>query len=185
MRIKTITNGPMYAYRNIFLDNGEDFRNYGEKELKPAIAYIYNNTCTARPAIQSNKVFGIGTPNYHYFNNLFWCDYWWGDSGPSVKPNWKGDYNVFVRRGENPRWDETKLLAAAQKIDEHSLWTTGDPGFANWEKHDLSLKNDSPARNRGADLKKLLGVDLPDVSLMRALCLSVNQCRNCRANRRM
>lgn len=30
-RIKTITNGPMYAYRNIFLDNGEDFRNYGER----------------------------------------------------------------------------------------------------------------------------------------------------------
>lgn len=160
-RIKAITHGPMYAYRNIFLSNGEDFRNYGEVELKPATAYIYHNTGTARAAVQSNKVFGIGTPNYYYFNNLFWCDYWWGDSGKSVPPNWKGDYNAFVRRGENPRWDETKAIAVAQKMDEHSLWTQGEVGFTDFTKHDVSLKANSPVRGRGADLTKLLGKPLP------------------------
>lgn len=160
-RIKAPTHGPLYIYRNIFLDNGEDFRNYGEVELKPAKVYIYHNTCTARAAIQSNKVFGIGTPDYHYFNNLFWCDYWWGDTGASIKPNWKGDYNVYVRRGTNPRWEETKLLAAQQKTDENSLWTQGDPGFADWENRDVSLKPNSPTRQKGANSEQLLGFDWP------------------------
>lgn len=151
-RIKAPTNGPLYLFQNIFFNNSEDFRNYGEVELKPAIVWVYHNTCTARPAIQSNKVFGIGNPNYHYINNLFWCDYWWGDSGPSIKPNWQGDYNVYVRRNKDQRWDTTKQIATDQKIDLHSLWTTGDPGFTDFEKHDVSLKADSPARGRAGGL---------------------------------
>ncbi|MDQ3813655.1 MAG: hypothetical protein M3347_06855, partial [Armatimonadota bacterium] len=160
-RIKAPTQGPLYAYRNIFFDNSEDYRNYGEVELKPATVFIYHNTCTARVAIQSNKVFGIGTPQYHYFNNLFWCVYWWGNSGDSVLPNWKGDYNVYVRRGEDKRWDEAKAIAMQQKLDEHSLWTAEDPGFADFEKRDVSLKENSPARGKGTDLAKLLGKPLP------------------------
>lgn len=160
-RIKAPTHGPLYIYRNIFLDNGEDFRNYGEVELKPAKVYIYHNTCTARAAIQSNKVFGIGTPDYHYFNNLFWCEYWWGDTGASIKPNWKGDYNVYVRRGNNPRWEETRLLAMQQKIDERSFWTRGEPGFKDWEKRNVSLKTDSSSRQKGVDLRQLFDLDWP------------------------
>jgi hypothetical protein len=54
-RIKAPTVGPLYAYRNLFFDNGEDFRNYGEVQLKPATVYIYHNTC-------SGVLIGGGTP---------------------------------------------------------------------------------------------------------------------------
>ena len=160
-RIKAPTHGPLYAYRNIFFDNTEDYRNYGEVELKPAKVFIYHNTSTARSAIHSNKVFGIGTPNYHYFNNLFWCEYWWGNTGVSVPPNWKGDYNVYARRGANPRWEETRAIAAQQMLDGNSLWTQGNPGFISLEKRDVSLATNSPARGRGIDLHKLPGIALP------------------------
>ena len=160
-RIKAPTAGPLYAYRNIFFDNSEDFRNYGEVELKPAIVYIYHNTPTARAAIVSNKVYAIGTPNYHYFNNLFYCAFWWRNDGSTVQPNWKGDYNVFVRRGQDARWESTHQLATQLGIDSHSLWIEGDPGFTDFSAHDVSLKRDSPARHRGADLTQLVGQPLP------------------------
>jgi hypothetical protein len=161
-RIKAPTIGPLYAYRNIFFDNKEDFRNYGEVELKPARVYIYHNTSTAPAAIVSNKVFGIGTPNYHYYNNLFWTDVWWrNSSNTSLPPNWKGDYNVYVRRGQNARWDEMRKLAGELKLEAHSIWTTGDPGFNDFVGRDVTLKPGSPARGHGADLSNLLGVPLP------------------------
>lgn len=161
-RIKAPQVGPLYAHHNIFLSNGEDFRNFGEVQLKPAVVYVYHNTCTAGAAIQSNKISAPGTPNYHYFNNLFWCKYWWGNSGPSVEPNWKGDYNVFVQREKDRRWAQTKALAARLGIDTHSLWLTeGDAGFTSFATGDLSLTANSPARGRGADLKAVLGRDLP------------------------
>ncbi len=160
-RIKAPTVGPLYAYRNLFLDNSEDFRNFGEVEMKPATVYVYHNTCTARPAIASNKVRGIGTPNYHYLNNLFWCAYWWMNSGPSVDPNWKGEGNVFVRREKDRRWDAGRETAGRCRLDERSLWHEGDPGFADLEKRDVSLKPDSPARGRGADVSRILGRPLP------------------------
>ncbi|MDH7570249.1 MAG: right-handed parallel beta-helix repeat-containing protein, partial [Armatimonadota bacterium] len=160
-RIKSPTAGPLYAYRNLFLGNKEDYRNFRQGEPHPAVVYVYHNTCTAGPAITSNKVSGIGTPNYHYYNNLFWCTRWWGNSGPSVEPNWKGDYNVYVRRGTDRRWETDRELAARLGLDRNSLWTEGDPGFRDVEKGDLSLTAQSPARGRGADLSKLLGKPLP------------------------
>jgi hypothetical protein len=161
-RIKNPQIGPLYAHHNIFLSNSEDYRNFRCVEGKPAWVYVYHNTCTAGAAIQSNKVSAPGVPNYHYFNNLFWCKYWWGNTGPSVEPNWKGDYNVFVRRENHRRWDETKALAERLGIDTHSLWLTDtEPGFTDYSAGDLSLTANSPARGRGADLKALLGKDLP------------------------
>ena len=162
-RIKAPTAGPLYAYRNLFAGNSEDFRNYGEVELRPAVVFIYHNTCTARAAITSNKVFGIGTPRYTYANNLFWCAQWWSNSagGSSVPPNWTGDYNVYVRRDERPAWDEGKALAAKLGLDPHSTWATGAPGFTDADQFDLSLTDASPALGRGGDLAKLVGRVLP------------------------
>lgn len=160
-RIKAPTVGPLYAYRNIFFDNKEDYRNYGEAELRPATVFVYHNTSTSRAAIMSNKVFGIGTPNYHYFNNLFWCVYWWGNSGNSVEPNWRGDHNVYVRRDADARWDKGIALARRLGLDGSSLFTGGDPGFADFAKHDVSLRPEGPARGGGGDLVKLLGRELP------------------------
>lgn len=152
-RIKAPTAGPLYAYRNIFFNNGEDFRMYGEVELKPARVYAYHNTSTSAPAYSTNKVFGIGTPRYHFWNNLFWCSYWRKDLGQSVEPNWKADFNVLARRGQDARWDTGRALAQASKLDEHSLWTTS-AGFSEASKLDVSLTADSSARGHGMDLSK-------------------------------
>lgn len=160
-RIKAPLKGPLYAFRNIFYGNSEDFRNYGEVELQPAEVYVYHNTSTAKPAVMSNKVFGIGTPRYHYYNNLFWCAYWWGNSGESVEPNWQGDHNVYVQRDSDRRWEQGVGLAQRLGLDRASLFTSGDPGFVDAAAHDYSLRADSPARRRGADLQRLLGRELP------------------------
>lgn len=161
-RIKSVQRGPLYAYRNLFLNNKEDYRNYGEVTLQPAVVYVYHNTCTAAPGIQSNKVFGIGTPRYHYYNNLFWCVFPWANSGKSVDPNWQGDYNVWLRRGNDQRWDQTKDILLKLGLDAHSLFAADKPGFRG--ERDLALTADSPARGRGGDLRKLIGAELPGLS---------------------
>jgi hypothetical protein len=160
-RIKVPRVGPMYAYRNIFFNNGEDFRNFGDPNLLPARVYVYHNTSTARSATVSNKIPAIGTPNYHYFNNLFWCNYWWKNVGKSPEPNWKGDYNVYVRREDGNAWNDGKALAAKLGLDAHSVWTTDAPGFVDANSRDVRLTETSPARGRGADLSKLFGKPLP------------------------
>lgn len=163
-RIKQIKVGPLYAYRNIFFHNKEDYRNYGEVELQPAWVYVYHNTSTSRRAIQSNKVFGIGTPNYHFFNNLFHCNGWWGNTGNSVEPNWSGDFNVYSQREEGRTWDEDQARAAALGLDRNSLWTLDAPGFRDADARDVSLTENSPARGRGGDLRTLLGFELPGLA---------------------
>ncbi len=162
IRLKCISKGPFYAYNNILYDNLEDFRNFGEPRLKKGLLYIYQNTSTADRAIYNNKIpVGIGTPNYHFFNNLFHCRGWF--EGGFAKPDWKGDFNVYIRRGEGGReWEEGMALAARQGIDRRSLWLAASPsGFSNPEAGDFSLTADSPARKRGCDLQKTLGVELP------------------------
>jgi len=161
-RIKAPRRGPLYAYRNLFRHNKEDYRNYGEVTLQPAQVYVYQNTCTANTGIMSNKVFGIGTPNYHYFNNLFYCQSPWGNSGKSVDPNWHGDYNVWLRRGDSGGWDQTKALLLKLGLDTHSLFGTAEPGFES--ESSFSLTAHSPARGRGGDLRKLVAQPLPGLS---------------------
>ncbi|WP_269542725.1 right-handed parallel beta-helix repeat-containing protein [Cerasicoccus fimbriatus] len=162
LRVKVIDVGPLYLYRNLFADNREDIRFYGELELNPAEVYIYHNTSTARTAIMSNKVRGIGTPNYHVYNNLFYAGRWWGNTGESVDPNWTGDYNVFVRQPDSSSWDASKALAEKLSMDVHSRWVEDDQlPFVSLEPLDLALTEQSPARGAGIDLKSVFGRDLP------------------------
>lgn len=156
-RIKTIKAGPLYAYRNIFFDNPEDYRCFVPKY--PATVYVYHNTSTSRVAVTYNKVQGVGTPNYWFLNNIFWCERWW--SGGDLQPNWHGQHNVIVRRGRQRAWDKTQRLAAELGIDRNSLWLEGDPGFVDAAQHDVRLRRDSPARRRAADLTALTGQKLP------------------------
>ncbi len=191
LRIKTPDEGPFYIYRNLFFDNREDIRNFGEKDRtggafnpatgvwesavvadgasvpQPAAGYIYHNTVTANPAYSSNKVRGTGVPNYHYFNNLFWSERWFQNvpkDDPSIDPNWKGDYNVYVRRGNNSEWDQSQAFAQRLGLDQHSVWTSGEPGFVGFETGDVRLTETSPARGKGADLRRLFGFELPGCS---------------------
>lgn len=163
-RIKAPRRGPLYAYRNIFFHNKEDYRNYGERKLDPAEVYVYHNTSTSSMAIQSNKVFGIGTPRYHYFNNLFLCNFWWANAGQSVQPNWQGEHNVYVRQTESNRWQAGIDLAKSLGLDQHSRWVTDAVAVADLAQRDVSLTADSPARGAGADLTALLGHDLPGLT---------------------
>jgi hypothetical protein len=156
-RIKTIKAGPLYAYRNLFFDNPEDYRCFVPQY--PATVYVYHNTSTSRSAVTSNKVRGIGTPNYWFLNNIFWCERWW--SGGDLKPNWHGECNVIARRGRRSEWDKTKALATDLGIDRSSLWLEGNPGFMNADGHDVRLREDSPARGRAGDMAALTGQRLP------------------------
>lgn len=154
LRIKDPTRGPLYAYDNIFIDNHEDCRNYGEIPETGAVVWVYQNTSTSDPAISSNKVYasGVGTPNYHYYNNVFYCRHWWlnDDSGD---PNWHGDNNVYIRCGADAAWDVEKALARRLGLDIHSKWVDGAV-FADPARGDLALTAGSPARGAGADLAR-------------------------------
>jgi hypothetical protein len=187
IRIKAPDYGPLYLYRNILWNNKEDLRNFGEKnrimrrnpetrewevvvtdqgspETLPAIVYIYHNTGTAAAAVVSNKVTGIGTPNYHYFNNLFWCEVWWRSSPknqPSILPNWQGDHNVYVRRGQHPDWETAEAQAHSLGMDRNGAFVSGDPGFTDSSAGDYSLRADSVARARGVDLSSHFSEPLP------------------------
>lgn len=157
-RIKNVRRGPLFAYRNIFFNNKEDFRNFHADH--PAEVYIYHNTSTSRSAVTNNKVQGEGTPNYFFFNNLFWCERWW--SGHDVEPNWHGQGNVFVRRGNSSRWEATRRLAAELGIDQNSTWIEDEkPGFVDFDSHDVRLTKDSPSRGAGLPPERVVDRPLP------------------------
>ncbi|MDF3128746.1 right-handed parallel beta-helix repeat-containing protein [Kiritimatiellaeota bacterium B1221] len=162
LRVKVIDVGPLYLYRNLFHQNIEDIRLYGELELNPAEVYIYHNTSTSSAAITSNKVKGIGTPNYYIYNNLFHARQWWKNSGNSVDPNWHADYNVFVRTGDHDAWEKTRDLARSLSMETNSIWREDDePPFTSLDPLDLSLTEQSPARSAGINLEALRGRPLP------------------------
>jgi hypothetical protein len=157
-RIKNVRRGPLFAYRNIFFDNKEDYRNFHADY--PAEVYVYHNTSTSRSAVTNNKVQGDGTPNYYFFNNLFWCERWW--SGHDVEPNWHGCGNVFVRRGDSRRWKTTRQLAAELGIDQNSTWIEDEePGFVDFDRGDVRLTENSPARGAGLPPQKIVDRPFP------------------------
>lgn len=163
-RVKCIKRGPMYAYGNLFFHNKEDFRNFGTPKQPIATAYIYFNTSTSPVGIAINKVpEAVGTPQYGYYNNLFYCNYAFPVKRPGVaSPDWREGGNVFIRRGEDPRWEVALNEAAARDFGRYSQYLTGvAPGFRKLEDFDVSLTSDSPARNAGMrlDHMKLPGLD--------------------------
>ncbi|MFB3882928.1 MAG: right-handed parallel beta-helix repeat-containing protein [Armatimonadota bacterium] len=164
-RMKAPRFGPIYAYRNIFLNNGEDYRFFGEKPQRPAHVYVYHNTSTASFGISSIGVTGVGTPNYHVYNNLFWCGLAQSVDGSSSPPNWTSDYNVYVHRADDEWagwWWDSKKEVTDRHQDGHSRWVEeGAPGFRDFARQDLSLTPNSPARATGTDLSKLLDRPLP------------------------
>ncbi|MBC2601797.1 GDSL-type esterase/lipase family protein [Puniceicoccus vermicola] len=184
-RIKAPQTGPVYIYRNLFLDNKEDLRNFGQGEqFYPDVeVWVYHNTSTADTAINRNyhrMAVPLTTPNYHFFNNLFWCRNWTRSSDPLPKPDWKTDANVFILANqEHPRpWDpvrDSSSASAIQKqwlqslteaaeadLEANSTWVGHGPsGFRDPESYDLSLTEDSPARNRGIDPSQIRKEPLP------------------------
>lgn len=162
LRVKVVDVGPLYLYRNLFADNNEDIRFFGQLELNPAEVYIYHNTSTSAAAITSNKVRGIGTPNYHVYNNLFYARRWWKNTDGSVEPNWHADHNVYVRQVDAPVWDNMRAMAEALPMDTNSRWVeSGQLPFVSLQPLDLALTEGSPARGAGANLNAMFGGKLP------------------------
>jgi hypothetical protein len=162
-RIKAPRVGPLYAYRNIFFDCSEDYRNFGGGEtMRPVPVYVYQNTSTSDTGLNHLQVTGVGTPQYHFLNNLFWCRAAFWSSEGSVPPNWQADHNVYVRRQPNRGWPEAKQALLGRGVDQHSRWIEENtPGFVDLAQHDVRLAADSPARRAGADLSKLFEKPLP------------------------
>ncbi len=188
-RIKDPVSGPLYIYRNIFFENKTDFRNWSPDAPKPVEVWVYHNTSTSDTAVA--MVYGktdvpITTPNYHYMNNLFWTRTWVATKKEYPLPDWKGDYNVFVKitpefpvpwgsKAEylnfmsekntltpDERWESGIALAKEARREVHSVWVSkGGPGFVDAAKRNVALTKESPALACGVDLSKEAGGLLP------------------------
>ena len=152
-RIKCIRKGPLFAYANVFRDNIEDFRNFGTTGLAKADVFIYHNTSDTKAAINNNAVpKNIGTPNYHYYNNIFLCDYIF--AGTYAMPDWHDAGNIYLKRKNNPMWETViKNVFKSGFKSTSKFLENGNIAFAAPEKDDFSITGNSIAANAGIDLK--------------------------------
>ncbi|RRJ98731.1 hypothetical protein Ga0100230_010380 [Opitutaceae bacterium TAV3] len=153
IRIKDPAAGPLYIYRNLFLNNQQDIRNYaGSKGAVPGVeVWVYHNTSTSIAAYNMNYVAGttITTNGFHFLNNLYWTRAWLHKANSSKTayppPDWLGDYNLYARStvahprpGETPfspndlvsldkQWTEALDMARIAGRDTHSLWLSPPP----------------------------------------------------------
>ena len=153
-RIKCVRKGPLFAYANVFFDNREDFRNFGTTNLARADVFVYQNTSITPAAINNNAVpKNIGTPNYHYYNNIFVCDQIF--AGTYADPNWHDAGNVYLKRRNNPYWKKTmdKVFKSGFKSTSKFL-EKGNIFLAAPEKGDFTISKESVAVKAGMDLRK-------------------------------
>jgi hypothetical protein len=174
--------GPLYVYRNLFIENKNDVRINSGSLLPDSEVWIYHNTSMSDTAIgvEWGSAPNSHTPNYHIVNNLFWCITAARDTSYAAV-DWQADYNVYVKAapGDRPfpaEWDSLNATQRQQKWDlginqaddviatneDNTLWqATGLPGFTDSDGRDLSLISGGVARNRG---QNLVGSGLPGVS---------------------
>ncbi|WP_246455888.1 GDSL-type esterase/lipase family protein [Ruficoccus amylovorans] len=184
-RIKAPQKGPLYIYRNIFIDNIEDLRNWGEgqQSYPEATVWVYHNTSTSNAAVNMNYhdlQAPLTTPHYHYLNNLFWCRQWIHASEPLPLPDWQTGSNVFILAGPDAlrpwdapldeeesnkivrQWQRGIELAMEAGRETNSTWVAEGPsGFTDPLEGDYSLRADSPARNRTTTPELDAGKSLP------------------------
>lgn len=169
IRIRHVFQGPFYLYNNIFLNgplSQQCIMFYGDWKSSKAHVYIYNNTVDESTDTQKNRsCLYVNSDKFDFtntciFNNIFYGDNY-ANARITAETAWRGDYNVFVRKG--PEWDPEHNPSWAQdtlKIEQNSHWFTSAPGFADYPA-DVSLTADSPARGMGADLTKAWGFTPP------------------------
>ena len=153
-RIKCIRKGPLFAYANVFRHNKEDFRNFGTKNLAKSDVFIYHNTSDTIAAVNNNSVpADIGTPNYHYYNNFFLCDYIF--AGTYAMPDWHDAGNVYLKRKSNDKWQSVldKVFKSGFKSTSKFL-ENGNAGFVSNSDDDFAINANSCAAKAGIDLVK-------------------------------
>lgn len=162
-RIKPLLRGPLYIYRNIIYNCGEGIRNFSTSPSKPEVYVYHNTTQSRRTAYSSNSVGDDGLKNYYYFNNLMFGATVWGNAKGSLDPDWHGDHNVFVRRGNTEaEWQQSKAILLAQGLDEHSIFIEDDqPVVQDIAGFNFQPAEDSPVMGAAANLTEALGRTLP------------------------
>ncbi len=182
LRISEISSGPLFIYRNIFLETkSSGLVVYTNNSLQPAEVWVYHNTNTSDDAVYCD--FGqsqdtVYVPNYHYYNNLFWCNRALGKN-MAYLPNWiYSDYDIYVRArtGDRPwtsegdtwgdsAWNTGVSNVNAVPYDQNAMWITeiggGQTFFVDSDNRDMALCSDSRAREAGLDLSTLRGGTLP------------------------
>ncbi|MGD0112426.1 MAG: right-handed parallel beta-helix repeat-containing protein [Armatimonadota bacterium] len=144
LRYKLPRIGPVFIYRNVLID-GAPYNIWYSMDDSPAEGYVYHNTIIggkAALAWQLRRKTPIGTPNWHYINNLVIGDKgffepWKGE----IPVNFTADYNVVVGGGRPFPDDPTK--------DSHSRYVEAVPLAPGFPPRPLP---GSPAIDAGLDL---------------------------------
>ena len=144
LRYKLPRIGPVFIYRNLLID-GAPYNIWYSMDASPAEGYVYHNTIIggkAALAWQLRRNTLIGTPNWHYVNNLVigklgLFEPWKGE----IPVNFTADYNVVVGGGRPFPDDPTK--------DSHSRYVEAVPLAPGFPPKPLP---GSPAIDAGLDL---------------------------------
>ena len=144
LRYKLPRIGPVFIYRNVLID-GTPYNIWYSMDSSPAEGYVYHNTIIggkAALAWQLRKNTPIGTPNWHYLNNLVvgtkgFFEPWKGE----IPLNFTADYNVVVGGGRPFPGDPVK--------DSHSRYVEAVPLAPGFPPRPLP---GSPAIDAGLDL---------------------------------
>ncbi|HBC89658.1 MAG TPA: hypothetical protein DCZ94_22190 [Lentisphaeria bacterium] len=162
IRIKTVAFGPFYVYDNLFFKCSDGMRFY-KSTPESATVYVYHNIIEYPSAIiyhamdqvawndpELKKLIKPGTPGFHVFNNIFLCEKPFSNSS-GIKPNFKGDYNLYTS-------DKEPVFTEAG-IDLHSIFNA-KPEFIDMPNGNMLLKEGSQGKKAGTDLSKF-SVKLP------------------------
>ncbi|HYE20644.1 MAG TPA: right-handed parallel beta-helix repeat-containing protein [Tepidisphaeraceae bacterium] len=153
LRFKVPRVGPVYIHHNV-LDGGAPFNVWFSMDDAPARGYVYHNTIVGGTAgVQYSsfvKPHNIGTPNWHFVNNLVVTkNGFFGNRKVEAPVNFAADYNVVVGGGKPYPKDAAK--------DAHSKYVEK----VELEK-DLRPSPTGPAIDSGIDLSTYLdGKPLP------------------------
>jgi hypothetical protein len=127
LRYKLPRIGPVFIYRNVLIDSAP-YNIWYSMGDSPAEGYVYHNTIIGGKAALAWQLRGntpIGTPNWHYLNNLVigtkgFFEPWRGE----IELNFTADYNVVVGGGR-PFPDDPRKDSHSRYVDDVPL----APGF--------------------------------------------------------
>jgi hypothetical protein len=154
LRYKLPRIGPVFIYRNVLID-GAPYNIWYSMDASPAEGYVYHNTLIggkAALAYQFRANTEVGTPNWHYLNNLvIGAKGFFEPLRGTRQPNFTADYNVVVGGGRPFPNDPEK--------DSHSRYVEAVPLAPGFPPRPLL---GSSAIDAGLDLSTYLdGKPLP------------------------
>ena len=144
LRFKLPRIGPVFIYRNLLID-GAPYNIWYSMDDSPAEGYVYHNTIIggkAALAWQLRRKTPIGTPNWHYLNNLVI------GTGGFFRP-WRGETPVNFTADYNVVMGDSKPYPNDPTKDSHSRYVEAVPMAPGFPPKPLP---GSPAIDAGLDL---------------------------------